>query len=123
MPTEPEPITVSEVVRRAVEICEVGTVSERLDDLLERFEDADEPIAAVADTIESRVREVRRELDPFGDDPSLTMACAVVVYLAFRRNQFGDDGRELLKLTARAEFDAHPPAPVTQWLDEAGVEL
>jgi hypothetical protein len=122
MPTEPPPITVFEVVRRAVEVCDLGATSERVDDLLQRFEDADEPIAGVA-SIEGRVNEVRRELDPFGDDPALTMATAVVVYLAFRRDQFGDDAAELLRLAARAEFEGHPPAAVQQWLDEAGVSV
>jgi hypothetical protein len=122
MPTDPPPITVFEVVRRAVEVCELGVVSERVDDLLQRFEDDDEPISAVP-SIEERVNEVTRELDPFGDDPALAMAAAVIVYLAFRRDQFGDDAAELLRLAARAEFEGHPPPAVERWLEEAGVTV
>jgi hypothetical protein len=48
VPTEPEPVILSEVVQRAVEVCDDGS-SDGLDDLLARFEDADEPIAAVED--------------------------------------------------------------------------
>jgi hypothetical protein len=51
MPTEPAPITVSEVVHRAVEVCESST-SESLDELLTKFEDDDRPIAAVGDVEE-----------------------------------------------------------------------
>ena len=53
MPTEPEPLTVAEVVHRAVEVCEDNS-SDGLDELLERFEDDDEPITAVGD-IEERL--------------------------------------------------------------------
>lgn len=122
MPTEPDPVTVSQVVRRAVEACELGDVDDRLDDLLLRFEDADEPIAAVPD-IEQRIAEVTGTLDPEGDDPALAMAGAVIVYLAFRRDEIAEDAEELLRLAARAEFDGSPPPSVRQWLDEAGVRV
>ena len=46
-PTEPEPLTLAEVVRRAVEICDAGARSRDVQDLLARLEDADEPITAV----------------------------------------------------------------------------
>jgi hypothetical protein len=48
MPTNPAPVTVSEVVHRAVDACDDGS-SEALDDLLARMEDGDEPIRAIED--------------------------------------------------------------------------
>jgi hypothetical protein len=96
MPTEPQPITVFEVVRRAVEVCDDGT-SPGLDDLLLRFEDDDEL------------------------EVPLTMARAVVTYLAYRRDELDEGPVELLRLAARAEFDGHPPEHVAQWLAMQGV--
>ena len=52
MPTEPQPVSLAEVVRVAVETCDDG--SPGLEDLLSRFEDDDEPISAI-DDIEGRL--------------------------------------------------------------------
>ena len=49
MPTEPQPPTLSQVVRRAVEICDPGGRNEQLAEYMRRFEDRDEPIAGVED--------------------------------------------------------------------------
>jgi len=47
MPTDPQPVTLSEVVHRAVEVFDPDG-GEGLDDLLARFEDADEPLSSTA---------------------------------------------------------------------------
>lgn len=119
MPTEPEPVTLSEVVRTAVEVCDDGT-SEGLDDLLVRFEDADEPITAVAD-IEQRLDEALGPPDADEEEAPLTMARAVVVYLAHRRDELAAPPVELLRLAARAEFHGQPPEHVAQWLAAQGI--
>src|SRR5215216_2501899 len=113
MPTEPDPITVSQVVHRAVEVCDPAGTDEDLADLFIRFEDADEPVTAVED-MEQRMAEAAGALDAEGDIPSLQMAAAVATYLAFRRDQ-------LLRLAARAEFNGNPPPAVANWLEEQGV--
>jgi hypothetical protein len=41
MPTDPQPITLFEVAKRAVEICDPANADPRLGDLLAQFEDAD----------------------------------------------------------------------------------
>lgn len=119
MPTEPEPITLAEVVQRAVEACEDGT-SEGLDELLEQFEDADEPVSAIGD-IEERLDEALGPAEAGDEDPALTMARAVIVYLAYRRDEIGAAPVELLRLAARAEFAGNPSEPVAQWLARQGV--
>lgn len=122
MPTEPEPVTLVEVVQNAVEACEDSS-SEGLDELLERFEDADEPITAVED-IEQRLDQALGPVDDAVEvDPALAMARAVIVYLAYRRDEIGADPTELLRLAARAEFGEHPPGPVADWLAQQGVVL
>jgi hypothetical protein len=112
-------VTLAEVVRRAVEVCDDGT-SDGLDDLLTRFEDADEPIAAVL-SIEERLDEALGPPDADEGDAPLTMARAVVAYLAHRRDHLDAAPVELLRLAARAEFHGEPPAYVAQWLAAQGV--
>lgn len=119
MPTEPAPVTLAEAVHKAVEACAAGGDSAGLDELLLKFEDADEPITAVAD-VEARLDEVLGEIDA-ELEPELAMARAVVIYLAHRRDELGADPEHLLRLAARAEFDDHPPGPVSAWLLEQGV--
>ena len=120
MPTEPEPLTLAQVVYRAVQVC-ADSDSHGLDELLERFEDADEPISGVPDV----AGRLEREMGPVEfdeDDGALTMARAVVVYLAHRRDEFDDDAIELLRLAARAEFHGSPPDHVERWLSQQGIE-
>jgi hypothetical protein len=122
VPTEPEAVTLAEVVHRAVEVCDPDG-NEGLDDLLARFEDDDEPLSSTSAAIaEQRIAEAVGALDPEGEDPAVTMAAAVATYLAYRRDQVGDDPADVLQLAARAEFDASPPDAVRQWLAERGVE-
>ncbi len=118
MPTEPEPLTMFEAVRRAVEACDDGT-DNGLDELLEKFEDDDEPISAIGD-IEERLA-MRIGPPEFDDDAPMRMARAVVTYLHFRRDEVNVSDVELLRLAARAEFDGKPPDNVASWLEQQGV--
>jgi hypothetical protein len=93
-----------------------------LDDLLERFQDDDEPIAAV-DDVEERLIEALGPPELDEEDPALTMARAVIVYLAHRRDEVEAEPAELLRLAARAEFHGKPPEPVARWLEDQGVAL
>jgi hypothetical protein len=121
MSTEPEPVTLAQVARRAVDICDPSGMDADLADLYQRFEDADEPISAVGD-IEARVAEGKGAIDPQDEIAPVTMAAAVIVYLAHRRDEVDDDPKDVLRLAVRAEFDGAPPAHVATWLVERGVE-
>ena len=119
MPTEPEPLTLAEVVHKAVEVCDDGS-SDALDELAARFEDADEPITAI-DDIEAMLDETLGE--PDDGDPPFRMARAMITYLAFRRDEIGEEPDELLRLAARAEFDGKPPEDLGRWLTARGVTV
>ncbi len=119
MPTEPAPVTLSQAVHRAVEVCE-GSSSESLDELLVRFEDADEPISGVGD-VERRLDDALGPPVAGEDDPAVAMARAVIVYLAHRRDEIDADPVELLTLAARAEFAGDPPEHVANWLAQQGI--
>jgi hypothetical protein len=123
MPTDPEPVTLAEVVHRAVVVVDPDG-SAGLDDLLARFEDEDEPLASVhADVVAQRIAEEIGALDPQAEDPAVQMASAVATYLTYRRDELDEEPRALLELAARAEFEGHPPAGVQDLLAERGVEL
>jgi hypothetical protein len=112
---EPEPVTVAQVVQRAIEVTDPDGANDALAELLERFEDDDEPVTAVEDFEEAVSESVNSVGDP-EIDPELTMAQAVAVYLAHRRDELGEDPVELLRLAVRAEFDGQPPPAVDEWL-------
>lgn len=124
MARTPEPVTLSEVVHRAVQVCDPDR-GEGLDDLLERFEDADAPLSSVeAAYAEEVIAESVGALDPQREDPAMTMAAALATYLAYRRDELDDaDEGALLERAARAEFEGRPPANVRTWLETRGVSV
>ena len=118
MARNPDPITLSELVRRAAEAVDPDNSDPAVAEFEQRFEDADEP-ATGWENLEERIG--------FGgdDEPAVTMAQAIVLYLAHRRDMVDEDpaDAELLSLAARAEFDADPPQPVQDWLTDRGVRV
>jgi hypothetical protein len=122
MPTEPEPLTLAEVARRAVEICDPSDSDAVLGDYLVRFEDADEPITAVQN-LEERVALAAEGVDVDVADPSIAVVNAVILYLAHRRDQMDDDADDVLRLAARAEWKGDPPEVVRDWLSDRGVAV
>jgi len=123
MPTDPQPVTLAQVVHRAVVAVDPDGHA-GLDDLLVRFEDDDEPLGSTgAEIAAQRIAEEAGKLDPQAEDPAVQLAAAVATYLAFRRDEIDGEPGELLALAARAEFDGHPPDDVRSLLTERGVEL
>jgi hypothetical protein len=122
MPTEPEPITLFEIAKRAVEISDPTAADERLSDLLLQFEDADEPVTAIQN-LEERVAIAVEGVDLEIEDPAVSMAAATILYLAHRRDELGDEPHKILRLAARAEWKGDPPEGVRDWLADRGVEL
>jgi hypothetical protein len=122
MPTDPRPITLFEVVKRAVEISDPANADPRLGELLAQFEDADEPVTAIQN-LEERVAIAVEGVDIEIEDPAVSMAAATILYLAHRRDELGDDPRSILRLAARAEWKGDPPGRVLDWLADRGVEV
>jgi hypothetical protein len=123
MSTDPDPVTLAQLVNRAAEITDPDGADDDVTQLMQRFEDADWPVSGILDSIEQRMAEAAGTLDPQGDSPGLQMAAAVAVYLAHRRDQLEEDPDHVLRMAARAEYDGQPPANVANWLESAGIEL
>lgn len=122
MPTEPQPVSLFEVAKRAVEICDPDDRDERLGDLLAQFEDADEPITGV-ENLEERVAIAVEGVDVEIDDPAVSMAAATILYLARRRDELHDAPEKILRLAARAEWKGDLPEAVRDWLADRGVDV
>jgi hypothetical protein len=122
MPTEPQPVTLAQLVHRAAEITDPEGADDDVVQLAQRFEDADWPVSGILESIEQRMAEAAGTLDPQEDSPGLQVAAAVAVYLAHRRDELEENPDHVLRMAARAEFDGKPPANVAQWLETAGIE-
>jgi hypothetical protein len=122
MPTNPQPITLFELAKRAVEISDPPGDDPRLGELLEQFEDADEPVTAI-DNLEERVAIAVEGADVDVEDPAVSMAAATILYLARRRDELHDHPEKILRLAARAEWRGDPPESVRYWLADRGVEV
>ena len=104
------PVTLSELVRRAVGIVDPDDEDGVVGDFELRFEDADEPITGI-DNLEERIA--------FGadEDPAVVVAQAVVLYLAHRRDAVDDDDDDIVRLALDSEFNGNPPQSITDWLE------
>jgi putative intracellular protease/amidase len=122
MPTEPQVPTLAELVRRAGEVVDPDGAEPAVTELVQRFEDRDEPVTAVAH-VGQELEEAREALDPGPDEAAVTVAAAVATYLAFRRDEADGDRETLLRLAARAEFQPEPEPAVAQWLEQHGVPV
>ncbi len=115
--SDPDPVRLSTIVRRACEIVDPHDEDSVLGDFELRYEDADEPVTGILDTLEERIGWGADE------DPAVVMAQAVILYLAHRRDEVSDEPNSVLSLAARAEFNGSPPVSVQNWLDERGVTV
>jgi hypothetical protein len=122
MPTEPQPISLFDVAKRAVEACDPQGADGALGDFLAQFEDADEPVAAIQN-LEERVAIASEGVDADVSDPAVQMAGAVILYLAHRRDELRDDDEHILRLAARSEYKGDPPEFIADWLADRGVTV
>jgi hypothetical protein len=122
VPTNPRPISLFDVVKRAAEIVDPDDDDAAVGDFELAFEDADDPVTAL-DDVEERVATVLADLDPAVANGSLSMAAAITIYLSYRRDELHADPAELIRLAARAEFKHDLPSVVQDWLDERGLKV
>jgi hypothetical protein len=122
MPTEPRPISLFDVAKRAVEACDPEGTDGALGDFLAQFEDADEPVAAIQN-LEERIAIASEGVDADVEDPAVQMAGATILYLAHRRDELGDGDDDILRLAARSEYKGDPPEFILNWLTDRGITV
>ena len=112
--------SVAEVVRRAAAVCDPDGDDELVTDFLLAYEDSDEPVSSL-DERDRAFFETAERLQGAMPGAALQMAAAVATYLAFRRDELGDDDDDLLRLAARAEYGDDPPREIADWLRDVGI--
>jgi hypothetical protein len=122
MPTEPRPVSLYEIVKRAADVVDPDDNDAAVGDFELAFEDDDEPVRAL-DDVEARVATVLAGLDPAVNNGSLSMAAAITTYLSYRRDELDRPPAELIRLAARAEWEGDPPGVVRDWLADRGVAI
>jgi hypothetical protein len=116
------PVTLFEIVKRAVDIVDPDDDDPDMGQLEEVFEDADEPVTAV-ENLEERVALAIEGIDNEVESPAVSVAAATILYLAYRRDELEDDPDDVLRLAARAEWKGDPPESVRNWLADRGVSV
>jgi hypothetical protein len=113
--------TVAELVRRAVEICDPEDRDEVLGRFEQQLEDDDQPITAV-ENLEERLALAAEGADYEVESPAVSVASAVVLYLAAKRSYAEDvhDPHELMRLASRLQWHRDPPTGVADWLAAHG---
>jgi hypothetical protein len=109
--------TVSEVVRRAVELADPDETNRRLGSLQRQLEDDDEPITAV-ENIDERLAIALEGADVEGEDPAVSVAGAIARYLASHPGEVGSDESPegIIRRAVEAQWHRTPPAGVEAWL-------
>ena len=116
------PVTLFDVVKRAVDIVDPDDDDPDMGQLEEVFEDADEPVTGI-DNLEERVALAIEGIDNEVESPAVSVAAATILYLAHRRDELDDDPDDVLRLAARAEWKGDPPGSVRDWLADRGVSV
>lgn len=119
MSREPDPIPVSEAVRRAVTACD--SQDEALQELERRCEDRDEPITgnpALGAELEQIAGDLRRP----PQDPALEAALATIRYLAEHPADVDSSDARLVGLAVRHQFEGSPPEELLEWMRERDLE-
>ena len=116
------PISLFDVVKRAVDIVDPDDDDADMGELEEIFEDADEPVTGV-ENLEERLALAIEGIDSEVENPAASVAAAIVLYLAHRRDELHGDPDHVLRLAARAEWRGDPPEAVRDWLADRGVDV
>jgi hypothetical protein len=116
------PVTLFEIVKRAVDIVDPDDDDPDMGQLEEVFEDADEPVTGI-ENLEERVAVAIEGIDNEVESPAVSVAAATILYLAYRRDELDDHPDDVLRLAARAEWKGDPPESVRNWLADRGVDV
>ena len=109
--------SVSEVVRRAVELADPDDVDPTLGRLERQLEDDDEPVTAV-ENLEERLAIALEGADYDGENPAVAVAGAVVLYLAAHPGELdaAGDPAGVVQRAVRAQWRGDTPGFVDDWL-------
>jgi hypothetical protein len=121
-PRDADPVSLFDVVRRAVEVADPEGGDPALGDFLKAFEDDQEPVSGV-DQLDEVLAEAELDLDVDGDDPAVALAVGVARYLAHHRGALEQADERLIAETVRWQWHDHAPEAVLDLVAERGIAL
>ena len=110
--------TVAEVVTRAVELADPDDVDEPLGHIQRQLEDDIEPITAV-ENLEERLALALEGVDYDVENPAVSVASAIVLYLAAHPDELDASHHEggVMARAVNAQWRGRPPDAVQRWLE------
>jgi hypothetical protein len=110
--------SVSDVVRRAVEICDPDDTDQTLGHLEQQLEDDDEPVTAV-ENLEERLAWALEGADYDVEDPAVAVASAIVLYLGAHPHEVeSGDEDGITQRAVSAQWRGDTPDYVDSWLSD-----
>ena len=107
MAQQRDPLTVAELVRRAVAVCDPDDEDADLGEFEVQLEDDDEPVSAV-ENLEERLAVAEEGADVLLEKPGVMMATAVALYLAYRPDELRADPEHVLRLRRARGVEGGP---------------
>jgi len=120
MPRDADPVSLAQVIRRAVEAADPDGTDPRLGDLAQEFEDDDEPVSGV-DQLDEVLAEAELDVDTDGEDPAVALAIAVARYLAGHRGAVEADDDHVITQAVRWQWRGSAPGDVEDLLADRGL--
>jgi len=75
------------------------------------------------ENLEERLALAIEGIDSEVENAAASVAAAIVLYLAHRRDELHGDPDHVMRLAARAEWRGDPPEAVRDWLADRGVDV
>jgi hypothetical protein len=108
--------TVSEIVRKAVEIADPEDVDDALGRLERQFEDDDQPVTTV-DNLEERLAIALEGADYEAENPAVSVASAVILYLAAHPGELEAGAPDdVVRRAVKAQWRGQVPDDVERWI-------
>jgi hypothetical protein len=120
-PRDADPVSLFDVIRRAVEAADPDGRDPRLGDLVQEFEDDDEPVSGV-DQLDVVLAGAELDVNADGDDAGVALAIGVARYLAHHRGALNTDDDRLIAEAVRWQWHDHAPEGVRDLLAERGID-
>jgi hypothetical protein len=122
MTRDADPVSLADVIRRAVDAADPDASDPSVGNLAEEFEDDDEPVSGV-DQLDEVLANAELDIDVDGDDPAIALAIAVARYLAHHRGALDADDEHLISQAVRWQWHDHAPDAVGDLLAERGIAV
>ena len=121
MPESIETVTVSDVVRRAVELVDPAGADAIAPELLLAYEDDDRAAVGLGASLWDELRSSVEGLDPEGGSGAAAVAAATAFFLTTQL-EGGSDDAATIREAVRVAWSGDPPDHVRAWLADQGLD-